>query len=156
MKLTTLMLLAMMYMPAWANGTKRTPNTNGTMWGNWYQGTRSFFINHQQSGPSFVWMTIDGTQLIFKGKVARLSGPDKIIQDSLFEIDGVADKNLPVVRNNLKCFIKKPVIGLIGLLSKKGRKLIYGGVGTIHGLLHCPGLPSRHVSVSLSGSWDRI
>lgn len=155
MKLMAAVIVTALAASTWANSNSKT-TPNGPMWGSWNQGIRMMFINHQRTGPSFVWMTIRGTQLIFKGKVSRLSGADSVLRGSLYEVDGIADKDLSVVRDGRKCLLRKPVIGLIGLLEKERRKLTYGGVGSIHGELTCPGAPSRLMSASLSGSWNRL
>lgn len=157
MKLMIIVVLTAIGMSANANENRRIQQKSiGPMWGNWGQGARVFFINHQLRGPYFIWMTINGTQLVFKGKVVRLAGPDGVVQSSLYEIDGNADKDLPVTRRGIKCFLRKLVFSMLGLLSKEKRKLNYGGIGSIRGELRCTGQRSKSVSMSLSGTWTQF
>jgi len=101
-------------------------------------------------------MTINGDQVVFKGKISRWIGLDTDETGHLYEVDGTSSNSFHIVYGNVKCLLQKPKIGFIGLLDKRGRLLIYGAIGFMSGLLKCVGENEHLVSISMSGTWKRL
>jgi len=127
----------------------------GDMWGKWFKGNTSFFLDHRRKRPSLVWIMVAGEHVSLRSNVSILADVDGVSNSIIYEIEGRTNRELSVGGECVVRLIKFSLM-MLGGKSDYRKAVVFEGFGSLTGQIWCGGKYEQAVSKDMSGRWSRI